>query len=233
MPETPKIDNQPPTEAPQKKEEASVVKLIEVNPVNEQHRESLLQMDRESLEEDGMLNATTGKKTAQENEEFENWINCRSVRKLWLIQNQQQKFIGFVNSYDDEHVVWVREKGDLGEDIAIEELSSFILDEYTLEGNADQENQALFQAVSSIFFSKEHEVDAITVYVTHNEKNFLDDADTVFASKFGFRNIGSLRYPEDDEVDSTCFLLTKDDFIRAQTQGMTKPPTPPPPAVES
>ena len=221
MPEAPtnviRQDNQPPVEAPPKREEPSIVKLIEVDPVNEQYREALQRIDKESFKDDGMLNTTTGEKTQLTDEEFENWIHCRSVRKLWLIQDPQQRFIGFVNSYDDEHGVWVRENGNLRQDVSIEELSSFILNEYQQEGNDNQENQALFQAIGLIFFSGEQPVDAITVYVTHNEQNILDDADTVFATKFGFRNIGSLKYPEDDLVDSTCFLLTKDDFIRAQT----------------
>lgn len=160
--------------------------------------------------------------TGNPHETNEEW--AKGVKALWLIGQKETDFsvpenvAGFVNVYAPEHTGtindWLLKKGMRAyEPGMIVEAASFVK-----EGNAEAELSANKQALAKVFMDDAFkDVRAVTTWVTHNAENALDPQDAIDMKKLGGWPLGSAKYNPGESVDSTCFLITRRQFMDALT----------------
>lgn len=180
--------------------------------------ETLTQLSELSMA-DGMLPMT-----GNQQESPAEWRD--STRGLWLIGAKEADFsnpdnvAGFVNIYEpsqqDAINTWLTDKKmrvyDPG---ALVELSSFVKD---VPGAADLEISGDKQALARVFMDEAYKgVRAVTVWETHSADNSLDPDAVAQMKKLGGWPLGSMRYDQAEAVDSTCFLITRRQFLDALT----------------
>lgn len=123
---------------------------------------------------------------------------------------------GFVSVYEPEHLdkinEWqsakakrVYEKGQ------VVELSSYVDESeeaVVLEDSATK--LALDKVFNGLGFK---DVRAVSVWITHNDKNELDPMEASRTIALGGKKLGSLRYDASETVDSTCFVIPRQAFL--------------------
>lgn len=178
------------------------------------------QFDRASLETDGMLKPGTELKKLMNLGELAQWIAGEDGPLWWIRTQQESDPIGFVFSYKDEQVGIVRRElvsSQLGISPSerITEMSSFITGDQDIE-----EIDAIVQAASELF--RQNETDVITMYVTHDEETtLLDPQEVERLQGIGFKQLFTFRYPGDDTVDTTCFVIDRAGLASALQRRVT------------
>jgi hypothetical protein len=180
--------------------------------------QTLTQLDRLS-QADGLLPIT-----GNPQETNKEWLSA--TRGLWLVGSREADFsvpentAGFVSVYAPEHMGsvndWLAARGMRGYDNgAVVELSSFVRDvpnATAIELSADK------QALAKVFLDEGFkDVRAVTVWETHNPQNEVDPAAAEALTTLGAVKLGSLRYNENEPVDSSAFLITRRAFLDAMT----------------
>ncbi len=195
------------------------VSLVPVTERNLPRFDSTLTDLAKRSQSEGMLPVTGN--TAETNQEW-----ARGVKALWLVGQKEADFskaenvAGFVNVYTPEHQSsineWLTKRGMRAYDPgALLELASFVKDQ---QGAASMELSADKQALAKVFMDDNFkDVRAATVWVTHTPENKLDQAELTDMKKLGGFAIGSLKYDASENVDSTCFLITRRAFLDAFT----------------
>ncbi len=193
---------------------------IEHPTLNKENLTVAAQFDRASLETDGMLKPGTESKELMNLRELAQWIAGEDGPLWWIRTQQESDPIGFVFSYKDEHVGRVRRElafSQLGISPSgrIKEMSSFITGDQDIE-----EIDGVVQAASELF--RQNATDIITMYVTHNEETtLLDPQEVERLQGIGFKQLFTFRYPEDDTVDTTCFVIDKAGLASALQRRVT------------
>jgi len=177
---------------------------------------TLTALAQESYEE-GMLPVT-----GDPGESNSAWLS--GVTALWVAGDRAADFAnpqeadGFASIYEPEHqnVIneWLTAKNmhqyDSG---ALMEYTSFTKDQ---PEHAAKALSADKQALAKVFMDDEfRNVRAVTVWVTHDMRNKLDPADVSQIKALGGWPLGSTRYDAGEQVDSTCFLVTRRAFMDA------------------
>lgn len=150
------------------------------------------------------------------------WMH--GVKALWLVGKDRADYsipenaLGFVNVYAPEHpgVIndWLLKRGmrefSPG---SLLEMATFVKD-----GSKDVEMSAHKQALVKVFLDDQFkDVRAVSVWVTHNTTNTLDQGEADTIKNLGGFPVGSLRYNTGESVDSTCFIITRRQFLDALT----------------
>lgn len=197
------------------KESVSLVPVTERN--IKRFDTTLTDLSRRSASEGAMFSVT-----GNSNETNEEW--AKGVKALWLIGQKETDFsvpenvAGFVNVYAPEHMGTVNDmllkKGMRAyEPGMVVEIASFAKDD-----NTAAELSANKQALAKVFMDDAFkDVRAVTTWVTHNAENALDPQDVTDMKKLGGWPLGSTRYNPSESVDSTCFLITRRQFMDALT----------------
>lgn len=74
------------------------------------------------------------------------------------------------------------------------------------------------QALAKVFMDDAFkDVRAVTTWVTHTSENKLDPKEFAEMKQLGGWSLGSLKYNASENVDSTCFLITRRQFMDALT----------------
>lgn len=156
---------------------------------------------------------------AETNEEW-----ASGVKALWLIGQKETDFsvpenvAGFVNVYAPEHQGaindWLLSRGMRAYDPgAVVELASYVKD-----GADTLELSASKQALAKVFMDDQFkDVRGVTVWVTHTPENTMDPKEAAAMKTLGGWALGSLKYDAGETVDSTCFLITRRQFLDALT----------------
>jgi hypothetical protein len=160
--------------------------------------------------------------TGNPNETNEEW--AKGVKALWLIGAKETDFsvpenvAGFVNVYVPEQTGtindWLLKKGMRAyEPGMLVEIASFVKD-----NNTAAELSANKQALAKVFMDDAFkDVRAVTTWVTHTAENTLDPQELADMKKLGGWPLGSAKYNAGEAVDSTCFLITRRQFMDALT----------------
>jgi len=197
------------------KEPVSLVPVTERN--IKRFDATLTELSAKSASEGGMFPVT-----GNANETNQEWAS--NVKALWLVGQKETDFsllenvAGFVNVYAPEHGGaindWLLKKGMRAYDPgAVVELSSYVKgDNTTLETSANK------QALAKVFMDDAFkDVRAVTTWVTHTPENKLDPKEFAEMKQLGGWSLGSLKYNATESVDSTCFLITRRQFMDALT----------------
>lgn len=182
-----------------------------------------------SMTTDGMVPFTDPAETN------EAWLG--EVKSLWLFGNpdskadfsQHENVGGFIHVYEPEHMdkinEWLKQKNlrpyDSG---AVVEYASFGLHSKT---NPTLEMSATKQALAKVFVfdqEKYRDVRAVSVWVTHDADNTLNDAEFAQLKSIGAKPLGRARYHESEVVDSTCFMIPRKAFLDSLTGGAKPAP---------
>ncbi len=196
------------------------VVLVQMGERNFPKYESLLtDLSLRAQTEDGMLSMTgNSKETPQQ------WIE--NTKGLWVFGpkvgdvSTPEGSNGFVSVYEPEHLdkinEWQSAKGKrVYEKGQVLELSSFVKDDATV-----LEDSATKLALDKVFNGLNYkDVRAVSVWVTHDEKNQLDPIDASRTMALGGKKLGSMRYDAGETVDSTCFVIPRQAFLDTLTGG--------------
>lgn len=197
------------------KEPVSLVPVTERN--IKRFDATLSDLSAKSASEGGMFPVT-----GNANETSQEWAS--NVKALWLIGQKETDFSvpenvsGFVNVYTPEHSGaindWLLKKGMRAYDPgAVVELSSFVRGD-----NTAMELSANKQALAKVFMDDAFkDVRAVTTWVTHTAENKPDPKEFAEMKQLGGWSLGSLKYNATETVDSTCFLITRRQFMDALT----------------
>lgn len=197
------------------KEPVSLVPVTERN--IKRFDATLTDLSAKSVSEGGMFPVT-----GNANETNQEWAS--NVKALWLIGQKETDFSvpenvsGFVNVYAPEHSGaindWLLKKGMRAYDPgAVVELSSFVRGD-----NSATELSANKQALAKVFMDDAFkDVRAVTTWVTHTAENKPDPKEFAEMKQLGGWSLGSLKYNATETVDSTCFLITRRQFMDALT----------------
>lgn len=197
------------------KEPVSIVPVTERN--IKRFDATLTDLSAKSAAESGMFPVTG--KADETNQEW-----ASNVKALWLIGQKETDFsvpenvAGFVNVYAPEHSGaindWLLKKGMRAYDPgAVVELASYVKGD-----NAAMELSANKQALAKVFMDDAFkDVRAVTTWVTHTAENKLDPKEFAEMKQLGGWSLGSLKYNAAENVDSTCFLITRRQFMDALT----------------
>lgn len=197
------------------KEPVSIVPVTERN--IKRFDATLTDLSAKSAAEGGMFPVTG--KADETNQEW-----ASNVKALWLIGQKETDFsvpenvAGFVNVYAPEHNGaindWLLKKGMRAYDPgAVVELASYVKSD-----NTSMELSANKQALAKVFMDDAFkDVRAVTTWVTHTSENKLDPKEFAEMKQLGGWSLGSLKYNASENVDSTCFLITRRQFMDALT----------------
>lgn len=198
------------------------VVLVQMGERNFPKYESLLtDLSLRSQTEDGMLPVT-----GNPNETPQEWIE--NTKGLWVFGpkvgdvSTAEGSSGFVSVYEPAHLdkinEWQAAKGKrVYEKGQVLELSSFVKD---APGAAGLEDSATKLALDKVFNGLGFkDVRAVSVWVTHDEKNQLEPIDASRTMALGGKKLGSLKYDVSEAVDSTCFIIPRQAFLDALTGG--------------
>ena len=168
------------------------------------------------------------------------WVTA--TKGVWLFGNTDAKDMtepevakGYISVYEPEHLdkinEWLQAKPKpwrpYTKDTLIE-LSSYATDP---PNHADKELAATKMTLGRVFAMDKDKVygdiQGATLWLTHNSENQLDPFEAAQMKDLGAMALGTLRYDPSENVDSTCFLITKKHFLDT-LMGVkkTSPPTP-------
>lgn len=198
------------------------VVLVQMGERNFPKYEGLLtDLSLRSQAEDGMLPLTGNpQETPQE------WIE--NTKGLWVFGSKEgdvstsEGSNGFVSVYEPAHLDKINEwQGAKGKRVyekgQVLELSSFVKES---PESMKLEDSATKLALDKVFNGLNYkDVRAVSVWVTHDEKNQLDPIDASRTVALGGKKLGSMRYDASETVDSTCFVIPRQAFIDTLTGG--------------
>ena len=171
-----------------------------------------------SLSESSGMASVTG----NPNESPKEWLE--GTKALWLYGQKADRLLkpdevtGFVNVYKPENMGqvndWLTARGmHAYEPGTVVELASFAKD-----GNTDAELSANKLALQKVFTDESfRDIRGVTVWVDHTGENVIDPAEAGMMKKLGGWELGKARYNPLETVDSTCYLITRRNFIEAVT----------------
>ena len=198
------------------------VVLVQMGERNFPKYESLLtDLSLRSQTEDGMLPVTVNP-----NETPQEWIE--NTKGLWVFGPKEGDIAttegssGFVSVYEPAHLdkinEWQTAKGKrVYEKGQVLELSSFVKES---PESMKLEDSATKLALDKVFNGLNYkDIRAVSVWVTHDEKNQLDPIDASRTMALGGKKLGSVRYDAGETVDSTCFVIPRQAFLDTLTGG--------------
>lgn len=192
---------------------------IQLVPVTE-HNFPRLEPVLQALADEAKLQSQTG----NPNETTEEWV--RATKGVWLFgapeqgKVQNEAMVGFVSVYEPEHMdkinEWLTKKAGTWrpyEPGQVLEMSGYAKNPPL---NAEKDLAASKLTLLRVFaLNKEQfgDVKAVSIWLTHNADNTLDPLEVSQMKDLGAMALGSTKYSSKDNVDSTCFLITRKHFM--------------------
>jgi hypothetical protein len=204
-------------------------RIVPVTEFNFSHLEPLLSHLSELSHMDQMVDGSSSVAApTRGTESMMDWV--KSTHDLWIIAPKDvirienpEHALGFVSVYTPEHLedinAWLAARHK--KPYAPEEI--FELSSFAKKGEETAEQSASKIALSKVFLFdpaykvNDKDVQAVSVWVTHNSDNVLDPKDAESVKQLGGFALGTKKYAEGEPVDSTCFIIPRQGFFNALT----------------